>query len=187
RGGRRSRSSRERSPRRLTMAATKGGRASKRGGKATRKRATPKKAAKPRSRKRASPSPPSHTPTRGLYGWITHTELASADPEATRRWCATVLGWTFKPSFPTPAGDYHLFPYSEKGGGGITKINAPEPPGALPYVHVADVDASFAKALREGAEAMAPPETVMPGVRVAIVKAPGGVPIGFSGPSEPAS
>jgi len=42
--------------------------------------------------------------------------------------------------------------------------------------------ASFEKALREGAEAMLPPERVMEGVTIAIVRAPGGVPIGFSGP-----
>ena len=46
------------------------------------------------------------------------------------------------------------------------------------------MDATFAKALREGAEEMMAPETIMEGVRLAIVRAPGGVPIGFSGPSE---
>jgi len=38
------------------------------------------------------------------------------------------------------------------------------------------------QALREGAEEMMAPERVMEGVTVAIVRAPGGVPIGFSGP-----
>ena len=129
-----------------------------------------------------SASPRKHEPTRGLYGWITHTELASADPDATRDWCARVLGWTFMPSFPTPDGDYHLFAYSEKGGGGIRRANPPEVPGSLPYIHVEDAQASFDKALREGAEEMFPPTRVMEGVTVAIVRAPGGVPIGFSGP-----
>jgi hypothetical protein len=148
----------------------------------TRRDQSPTRAAKARQRRNSSPL--RHTPTRGLYGWITHTELASADPQATRTWCAEVLGWMFKPSFPTPAGDYHLFAYSDKGGGGIRRNNPPEPPGSVPYIHVADVNESFAKAIRHGAQAMHPPETVMPGVRVAIVKAPGGVTIGFSGPSE---
>src|SRR5262245_10741502 len=71
---------------------------------------------------------PKHVPTKGLYGWITHTELASNDPSATKAWCATVLGWTFKPSFPTPAGEYHLFAYSDNGGGGIRSTNPPEVP-----------------------------------------------------------
>jgi uncharacterized protein len=124
----------------------------------------------------------SHVPTRGLYGWITHTDLASADPAATKAWCAKVLGWTFTASFPTPEGEYHLFAYSEKGGGGIRKNNPPEVPGSLPYVHVEDAQAAFEKALREGAEEMLAPTRVMEGVTVAIVRAPGGVPIGFSGP-----
>lgn len=127
-------------------------------------------------------SPPSHSPTQGLYGWITHTELASADPAATKAWCAEVLGWTFMPSFPTPGGDYHLFAYADQGGGGIRRNNPPEVPGSIPYIHVPDAQAAFDKALREGAEEMLPPTRMMEGVTVAIVRAPGGVPIGFSGP-----
>ena len=69
------------------------------------------------------------TRTRGLNGWITHTELASADPLATKAWCAKVLGWTFRPSFSMPGGgEYHLFAYSDKGGGGIRATNASEAP-----------------------------------------------------------
>ncbi len=125
---------------------------------------------------------PSHVPTQGLDGWITHTELASSDPAATRNWCASVLGWTFMPSFPTPAGDYHLFAYSDQGGGGIRQVNPAETPGSIPYVHVADARAAYDSALRAGAEEMLPPDSVMEGVTIAIVRAPGGVPIGFSGP-----
>jgi predicted enzyme related to lactoylglutathione lyase len=123
-----------------------------------------------------------HDPTQGLYGWITHTEFASADPDATKTWCASVLGWTFMPSFPTPDGDYHLFTYSDKGGGGIRRNNPPETPGTIPYVHVPDTDAAFQKALQEGAEEMLGPTRVMEGVTIAIVRAPGGVAVGFSGP-----
>ncbi len=141
---------------------------------------------KPRRPSKRSPkkrSPPSHVPTRGLYGWITHTELASSDPAATQAWCAKVLGWRFQPSFPIPGGgEYHLFAYSDKGGGGIRPNNPPEVPGSIPYVHVADTRAAFETALREGAEEMFPPERVMEGVTIAIVRAPGGVAIGFSGP-----
>lgn len=38
------------------------------------------------------PEEPSHEFTDGLYGWITHTDLASTDPTATKAWCAEVLG-----------------------------------------------------------------------------------------------
>ena len=143
-------------------------------------------------RRPAKPSPPRpsptespttrHVPTRGLYGWITHTDLASADPAATKAWCIKVLGWAFKPSVPMPAGEYHLFAYSETGGGGIRPTNPPEAPGSIPYVHVADTRTAFDNAIREGAEVMVPPTLVMEGVTVAVVRAPGGVPIGFSGP-----
>ena len=78
----------------------------------------------------------SHEFTKGLYGWITHTDLASDDPEATREWCESVLGWSFQEPFPTA-----------------------------------------------GAESVDPPTTIMEGVRVAMVRAPGGVLIGFSGPT----
>jgi uncharacterized protein len=124
-----------------------------------------------------------HEFTDGLYGWITHTELASSDAEATRRWCADVLGWTFRPPFPTPAGDYHLFAYSQEGGGGIRGTAPGEAPGSTPTVHVADAQASYDAALAAGAEPVSPPTKVMDGVCVALVRAPGGVLIGFSGPT----
>jgi predicted enzyme related to lactoylglutathione lyase len=137
-----------------------------------------KAGAKPATR----PSRPRHRFTRGFYGWITHTDLASLDPAATKAWCAEVLGWTFKPTFRGPGGEVHLFTYSAQGGGGIRATNPHESPGSLPFVHVPDALAAFAKALKEGAEEMMPPTRVMKGVTVAIVRAPGGVPIGFSGP-----
>ena len=55
-------------------------------------------------------------------------------------------------------------------------------PGSIPYVHVADAKAAFDRAIAEGAEEMVGPTRVMEGVTVALVRAPGGVPIGFSGP-----
>ncbi len=130
----------------------------------------------------ASGQPPKHVPTKGLYGWITHTEFSSADPKATKAWCAKVLGWTFTASFPTPAGEYHLFAYSDKGGGGIRQVGPSEAPGSIPVVHVEDAKTSYESALREGAESIHAPERVMEGVMIAMVRAPGGVPIGFSGP-----
>jgi uncharacterized protein len=125
---------------------------------------------------------PSHSPTKALYGWITHTELASADPAATKAWCAKALGWSFKPSFPMPGGEYHLFTYSSQGGGGIRPNEPSEVPGSIPYVHVKDARAAFDLAIVAGAEEMLAPTFVMDGVTIAIVRAPGGVAIGLSGP-----
>jgi uncharacterized protein len=118
----------------------------------------------------------------GPYGWVTHTELASSDPGATKEWCAKVLGWTFTASFPTPEGDYHLFAYSDRGGGGIRSTTSGEQPGSVPFIHVEDAHAAFARAIRAGAEEVKAPERMAEGVTIALVRAPGGVPIGLSGP-----
>ena len=127
---------------------------------------------------------PSHEFTRGLYGWITHTDMASEDPGATREWCESVLGWAFRDPFPTPTGDYHLFSYSESGGGGIRGVASGEAPGSTPTIHVEDADETYEAALAAGAEPVNPPTTIMEGVRNALVRAPGGVLIGFSGPTD---
>ena len=130
------------------------------------------------------PDDRSHEFTRGLYGSITHTDLSSRDPAATREWCAQVLGWTFQPAFPTPGGDYHLFAYSESGGGGIRHTAPDEAPGSTPTVHVEDTQAAYDAALEAGAEPVSRPTRVMDGVCIAMVRAPGGVLIGLSGPTN---
>jgi predicted enzyme related to lactoylglutathione lyase len=125
-----------------------------------------------------------HEFTRGLYGWITHTDMSSTDPAATRDWCAAVFGWAFQPPFPTAGGNYHLFAYSEAGGGGIRAAAPGEEPGSTPMVHVEDAQASYDAALAAGAEGVSPPTRVMEGVSTALVRAPGGVLIGLSGPTD---
>jgi predicted enzyme related to lactoylglutathione lyase len=129
------------------------------------------------------PDEPRHEFTDGLYGWITHTDLASTDPIATRTWCAEVLGWSFAPPIDGRTGEYHLFAYAETGGGGIRAVEPDEEPGSTPTVHVRDTGAAFEAALAAGAEAIRPPMKVMEGVCTALVRAPGGVVIGFSGPT----
>jgi predicted enzyme related to lactoylglutathione lyase len=124
-----------------------------------------------------------HEFTDGLYGWITHTDLASTDPAATKAWCAEVLGWTFMPPMSLPRGEYHLFAYAEQGGGGIRAVGDGEEPGSTPTVHVRDAAAAFDAALAAGAEAVQPPTKIMEGVCTALVRAPGGILIGFSGPT----
>ncbi len=155
--------------------------------KSTSKRATTRRAAPRRATAKRTTRSRSgqlrHRPTPGLQGWITHTELQSADPLATKSWCAKVLGWTFTQTLPTPDGSgYHLFAYSDKGGGGVRALQGDESPGSNFTVHVADAHEAYATALTEGAEPVTPPYRVMEGVTIAVVKAPGGVRVGFSGP-----
>jgi len=126
----------------------------------------------------------SHDFTRGLYGAITHTDLSSTDSAATTAWCETVLGWRFQPPFPTPGGEYHLFAYSDSGGGGIRDVADGEIPGSVPTVHVRDTKETYDNALAAGADPVTPPTKVMDGVCIAMVRAPGGVLIGFSGPTD---
>ena len=113
-------------------------------------------------------------------GVITHTELASADPPATRAWCQKVLGWKFGQAMPTPSGPYHMWRFEIGTGGGIRANNPPEVPGSIPYCEVAGIQATFSKALAAGATEMLRPEQIPGGMGwIAIVIAPGGVPIGF--------
>jgi hypothetical protein len=54
--------------------------------------------------------------------------------------------------------------FFSRSHGGMQPNNPPEVSGSIPYVHFADTRAAFEKALREGAEAMFPPERVMEGL-----------------------
>jgi predicted enzyme related to lactoylglutathione lyase len=113
-------------------------------------------------------------------GVITHTELASADPPATRSWCERVLGWKFGQAMPTPTGLYHMWQFENGTGGGIRANNPPEVPGSIPYCEVADIQATYSKALVAGATEMLRPEQLPGGMGwIAIIAAPGGVAIGF--------
>jgi uncharacterized protein len=130
-----------------------------------------------------APRKPAPTPRTGggaRMNSVTHTELASKDPEATRTWCESVLGWKFNRSVPTPDGPYFMWQTKMGTGGGIRANNPPEVPGSIPYVEVKDIKAAFNKAIDNGAVEMFGPNK-LPGNAgwIAIVAAPGGVPIGF--------
>ena len=81
------------------------------------------------------------------------------------------------PSVPAPAGEYPCYVFRQKGGG-IRTLSPPAAPGSTPDVHVADAQAAFDHALREGAE------VGDGGVTVAVVRAPRGVTIAVSGPKS---
>jgi hypothetical protein len=68
-----------------------------------------------------------------------------------------VLGWTFQPAIPTPSRDYHLFAYSEAGGGGIRQVVQDGVPRSTPTVHVENTQETYDAALAAGAESVSPP------------------------------
>lgn len=152
--------------------------------KTTKKRSAATRSARPAARRparRSASAPPAARPW-DRNGVITHTELASADPSATRQWCASVLGWKFGESMPTPAGPYHMWRFENGTGGGIRANNPPEVPGSIPYCEVDDIHAAYERSLEAGAMAMMPPEQLPGGMGwIAIVAAPGGVAFGFWG------
>ncbi len=117
-------------------------------------------------------------------GFISHTELASADPAATKAWAEVALGWKFVEPMPTPGGPYHMWRFDNNlGGGGIRANSPPENPGSIPYVEVPDIRFAYDRALKAGAMPLFPPDEI-PGNNgwLAIVQAPGRVAIGFWGP-----
>lgn len=155
----------------------------KRTRKVTKKRAKrtaarrPTRTARP-ARKAAAPAMPAPR-----IGVITHTELASADPPATKAWCQKVLGWKFMEPMPTPTGPYDMWRFDNDTGGGLRANNPPETPGSIPYCEMADIRSAYSKALAAGATEMLPPMAIPGGMGwIAIVAAPGGVAIGFWAP-----
>jgi predicted enzyme related to lactoylglutathione lyase len=116
-------------------------------------------------------------------GFISHTELASTDPGATKAWCRKVLGWKFGDPMQTPAGPYHMGTFGDNTAVGIRANNPPEIPGSVPYCEVPDIKAAYERALKAGATGVFPPDEIPGGNRwIAIVQAPGGVAIGLWGP-----
>jgi predicted enzyme related to lactoylglutathione lyase len=117
--------------------------------------------------------------------FISHTELASSDPAATKKWAEQALGWKFLEPMPTPQGPYHMWSFGDNMGGGIRANNPPETPGSIPYVEVPDIQKAYDRAVKAGATPMMPPEDIPGGMgSIAIVQAPGGPAIGLWGPPK---
>lgn len=170
------RKSAKRRPTRTAKKRSTAGRAAKKSVRArSAERTTARRSTAPR-RTGSAPAPPAAARRNA----ITHTELASLDPPATRRWCEDVLGWTFGDPVETGAGPYHMWRFAIGTGGGIRANNPPEMPGSIPYCEVEEIQATYRAALAAGAVEMLSPIPLPGGMGwVAIVAAPGGVPIGF--------
>ena len=86
---------------------------------------------------------------------LAHTELASTDPEATRRFLAKIFGWKFEAVKPASR---KMISYQTPGGarGSIRPTRTKENPGSINYVLVDDLDSSEAKVRKLGGEIVLP-------------------------------
>jgi uncharacterized protein len=111
------------------------------------------------------------------FGMVIWPELQTPNPDQAGPFYSKLFGWT-RGGMPMPdGGSYELFQRGDKNEGGMMKL----PPGApirhgvwVFYFHVADVDASAARATGLGAMVHLPPMSA-PGVgRMAVLSDPAG-------------
>ena len=119
----------------------------------------------------------------GTFHW---NELTSRDVERDKRFYQETIGWTFE-GMPMQQGvTYWCAIQDGKPVAGIFPLTSPEfdgvPEGWMAYLAVDDVDARVAKALKAGAQLMRPIFDVPDVGRIAILKQPGGVAIGWMTP-----
>ena len=89
-------------------------------------------------------SPESESRPVGSFIWY---ELLTKDPESASRFYEEIFGWTHRAEDMGPFGTYYLFAREGKDLAGMMKMpeDAAGPSQWVPYVHVADVDASAAR------------------------------------------
>jgi predicted enzyme related to lactoylglutathione lyase len=107
----------------------------------------------------------------GKFVWFEHM---SGDSAAARRFYDALFGWHTE---LTPMGGAEPYPLIMNGSEGIGGFRS-APPGApslwMPYLSVADVDASHAAALAAGARSLMPPTDFAPVGRGATLADPTG-------------
>jgi predicted enzyme related to lactoylglutathione lyase len=104
---------------------------------------------------------PSSKPKREI-GMLAHTEIASTDPESTKRFLERVFGWSFE-HVNGPSGE--LISFQTPGGarGSIRKTQPKESPLSLNYVLVENLDAMVSKITKMHGEIVLP-RTDVPGM-----------------------
>ena len=109
-----------------------------------------------------------------LYGKFVWFEHMSGDSAAARRFYEALFGWHTE---AVPMGGAEPYPLIMNGSEGIGGFRS-APPGApslwMPYLSVADVDASHAAALAAGARSLMPPTDFAPVGRGASLADPTG-------------
>ena len=87
-------------------------------------------------------------------GGLAFTELASEDPQATRRFLEKVFGWRFR-TVSMPMGEYQSYETPD-GRGGIRPLAPKEQPSSLAYVRVSDLGESQRRVEAAGAQIVLP-------------------------------
>lgn len=108
-----------------------------------------------------------------VVGMLAHTELASTDPEATRRFIEKVFKWDLE-EVNTPTGK--MIRYQTPGGarGSIRETRPREAPTTINYILVEDINATASKVKRAGGEIIMPVVDVPHMGRFFWFKVPGG-------------
>lgn len=105
--------------------------------------------------------------------WCWH-ELQASDPAKALPFYEGLFGLTHD-TVPLADGSYYVLKSGDRGRGGIMKsFSADAPSMWLPYVHVADVDASTAKAKSLGADICVPPSDIAGIGRFSVLRDPQG-------------
>jgi predicted enzyme related to lactoylglutathione lyase len=125
------------------------------------------------SRKKAN------TPKPGDFCW---NELVTTNVPAAKKFYTTLLGWKTKP-FDQGMVDYTIIQKGENGMGGIMKCPTPGNPAQwIPYMLVADVDATVKKAAKLRGKVFMPPFDVPTVGRIAVLADPQGAAFGIITP-----
>lgn len=112
----------------------------------------------------------------GAEGHVCWAELITDNVEAMRTFYSRVVGWTFHTQDMGDAGTYHVAQRGEAADGGFHQTPPPAQASAcwIPYISVADVDASSARAQELGANLIAAPFDVPQIGRCALLADPTG-------------
>ena len=118
-------------------------------------------------------------PKPGDFCW---NELVTPSVPAAKKFYAGLLGWKTKP-FNQGPGDYTIIQKGKDGMGGMMKCPVPGNPAHwLPYVLVADVDATVKKAKKLRGKVCVPPVDVPTVGRIAVLADPQGAAFGIIQP-----
>ncbi len=124
------------------------------------------------SKKNSGPRP-------GDFCW---NELVTTSVTAAKKFYSGLLGWKTKP-FGKGMADYTIIQKGKEGMGGIMKCPKPGNPAKwIPYMLVADVDATVKKAKKLRGNVFMPPFDVPTVGRIAVLADPQGAAFGIIAP-----